>query len=110
MAKDKKKVIGQLEQAFALDCSIPEACYYAWIHKDTYYDWLKRDATLSDRFKALRNKPVLLARTEVIKGFKWNPELALKYLERKRKDEFSTKKEVNNNIHIKEINEEDLED
>jgi hypothetical protein len=34
----------------------------------------------------------------------------LKYLERKRKDEFSTKKEVDNNIHIKDINEEDLED
>ncbi len=65
-----------------------------WIHKDTYYQWIKADKELSDRLEALRNKPVLSARTSVVESFKAHPELALKYLERKRKKEFAERKEV----------------
>jgi len=43
---------------------------------------------------------VLLARQELIKGIKGNPEMALKYLERKRKNEFSLKQEIEQNTTI----------
>jgi len=95
---DNPETVKKLEQAFALDCSIPEACLYADICKQTYYNLLKDRPDLIDRFEALRNKPVLLARQELIKWLKDNPELALKYLERKRKDEFSTKTETDNKV------------
>ena len=36
----------------------------------------------------MRQKPVLRARMELIKGFAGNPAICLKYLERKRPDEF----------------------
>jgi hypothetical protein len=42
----------------------------------------------------LREKPVLIARQTVVKSLKDNPEMALKYLERKRKKEFSTRTET----------------
>ena len=100
---DKPETIHKLEQAFALDCSIPEACLYADICKQSYYNLLKDRPELIDRFDSLRNKPVLLARQEVIKWMKDNPELALKYLERKRKDEFSLKTENDTNLFVKEI-------
>jgi hypothetical protein len=35
----------------------------------------------------------------VVKSLKLNPEIALKYLERKRKNEFSTKQEVDENVN-----------
>ena len=95
---DNPEVIKKLEEAFALDCSIWEACFYADISIQTYYNIIDDKPELLDRFTALREKPVLMARQEVVKGFKWNPELALKYLERKRKNEFSTKTESDNNI------------
>lgn len=93
---DNKETIKKLEEAFALDCTILEACFYAEISNQTYYNLIQQRPELLDRFTALRNRPVLLARKEVVTSFKWNPELALKYLERKRRDEFSTKTETEN--------------
>jgi hypothetical protein len=49
---------------------------------------------------ALRNNPVLIARKTVVEACRTEPELALKYLERKRKNEFSTKQEVENKVDI----------
>ena len=95
---DNEKIINDLQQAFWLDCTIMEACYYAWISKQTYYNLLDYKPKLKEKFDSLRNKPVLIARQELVKGLTNNPELALKYLERKRKDEFSTRSEVNSNI------------
>ena len=97
--------ITKLEEAFALDCSIPEACFYANISKQSYYNHVGKGAKfkktcgftsieLFDRFEALRNKPILLARQTVVKSLKDNPEMALKYLERKSRSEFSTRVET----------------
>ena len=100
MTEEKVK---KLEEAFALDCSVGEALFYANISKQTYYNWIERKPELLTRFEALRNRPVLLARQEVIKWMKDNPELALKYLERKKKNEFSLKTEQETNLNINEI-------
>jgi hypothetical protein len=59
--------IKKLEEAFALDCSIGEACFYADISQATYHNWVNANPNLLERFNALREKPVLLARQEVIK-------------------------------------------
>ena len=86
--------IKKLEEAFALDCSINEACFYADISKVTYYNWIEKKPELLNRFEALREKPVLLARQTVVQAVKTNPDIALKYLERKKKAEFSTRSEL----------------
>ncbi|PNX51989.1 MAG: hypothetical protein BV456_00925 [Thermoplasmata archaeon M8B2D] len=93
VSKKKKDVLDKLEQAFSLDCTIEEACLHADINPSTYYVWVKKDKKLSERFTALRNKPILLARKTLVEGLKDNPELSLKYLERKRKSEFSLRME-----------------
>lgn len=87
------ELVGKLEYAFALGCSVTEACLYAGISRDTYYEWCKADTKLSDRMEELRESPILIARETVIKGIKRDPDLALKFLERRKKDEFSTKTE-----------------
>lgn len=91
MSEQKVK---KLEEAFSLDCSIWEACFYADISKQTYYNRLETKPELVDRFNALREKPVLIARQTVVKALTTQPDIALKYLERKRKDEFSTRTET----------------
>lgn len=100
MAKGQKKqkltpdTIRKLEEAFAIDASVLEACFYADISHDTYYRWIKENPELSDKFERLREKPVLTARQTVVKAISTDSDMAMKYLERKKKLEFSTRQEV----------------
>jgi len=80
--------VRKLEEVFAIDGTVEEACFYAEISRDTYYTWIKANPSLSDRFEALRNRPILKARQAVVKGLD-DKEFALKYLSKKKKDEFS---------------------
>lgn len=85
--------IRKLEEAFSIDASVKEACYYADISADTYYRWIKEYPKLSYKLERLREKPVLKARQTVVKSLD-NPDYAFKYLERKKKDEFSPRQEL----------------
>ena len=86
--------IQKLEQAFSIDATIKEACFYADISPQTYYNWIETRPELLERFNALREKPVLQARQTISDNLKNDPKVAQWYLERKRKEEFSSKHEV----------------
>lgn len=101
MAKDKggrptvmnEATVNKLEEVFSLDGTVEEACFYADISRQTYYDYLKRYPEYIDRVDALRQKPVLKARQAVVRGLD-SFDNGLKYLERKKKLEFSTRTEL----------------
>lgn len=95
--------IKRLEEVFSLDGSIEEACFWAEISKQTYYNWLKKNPKMGERFDALRERPTLKARKEVVSGIDNNPEFALKYLERKKKKEFSTQQNFDHTTDGKPI-------
>ena len=100
MAKGQKKqkqtpeVINLLEQAFSMDCTIGEACFYAGIAESTYYQWCVDDTKLSENFKRLKNKPVLKARQTVYKSLE-EPKYAFEFLKKKRPDEYGDKQTIN---------------
>ena len=83
----------KIEECAALGATIEEIAFYAGIHRDTLYDWIKKDKKLSDRIQELREKPILLARQTVVNGIKENYANAMDYLQRKRKAEFSLRTE-----------------
>ena len=87
------ETVKKLEEAFAIDASVEEACFYADITRQTYYNWIKENIDLAEKFDRLRQKPILKARQEVIKGLN-NYQNAMDYLKRKKKDEFSDRTEV----------------
>ena len=87
-------VIKKLEEAFSIGASIPEACFYADISVVTYYNWKKENEELFNRFDELKQKPIFKARAEVVKGLENNPEFALKYLAKKKRDEFGEKLDI----------------
>lgn len=87
------EVIQKLEQAFSLGCTDLEACIFAGISKSTLYNFQGENAEFLERKELLKETPVLLARQEVIKGLRNNPDHALRFLERRKKDEFSLKQE-----------------
>lgn len=94
------EVVAKLEQAFSLGCSDLEACLYADISKQSLYDYQAKYPEFADRKAMLKEKLILKARTVVADALNNKDENTAKwYLERKKKDEFSTK--VENETEIK---------
>ncbi len=106
------EVLSKLEYAFSRDCTDTEACFYAGISEAAFYHYQLEHPEFKERKEALKSKPVMQAREVVIDGIVGkpaeidpetrkiirgeipaNPELALRYLERKKKDEFSLRSE-----------------
>ena len=82
------ETIRKLEQAFSLGCTDLEACLFADIGKSTLYDYQEENPEFAERKARLKENPVLLARKSVVEALEGDPDLALKFLERKKKDEF----------------------
>ena len=93
MAKFTPETVKKLEEAFAIDASVPEACFYADISTVTYYAWIKEDPELKEKLNRLKERPVLKARQTINKDL-GNTETAKWYLARKKKLEFAERSEV----------------
>lgn len=86
------EVVTKLEHAFAIDSSVEEACSYADISRNTFYEHLKRNPQFQDRIDELRQRPVLKARQTVVQALD-QPSHAHWYLSRKKKLEFAERVE-----------------
>jgi len=100
-------VLSKLEEAFAWGCTDIEACLFSDISRQTLYTYLNEHPEFLDRKEHLKENPILLARSTVVRGIKGNPDLALRFLERKKKNEFSLKQE--HEIKLQEITPSDEE-
>jgi hypothetical protein len=89
--------IKKLEDAFMIGCSDLEACLAADISQQTLYNYQAANPSFLERKQRLKENPIMVARQSVYTSMRDNGELALKYLERKKKDEFSLKREVDIN-------------
>jgi len=92
--KSELDVVKKLEEAFALGCTDLEACLYADISKAAFYMYQSKHPAFLDRKELLKERPVLQARNSVINAMKRDGNLALKFLERKRKSEFALRTEL----------------
>lgn len=97
-----EEVVRKLEEVFALDGTVEEACYYANISRQTYYTHIKEKPELLDRFNELRERPILLARKTIV-GALSDPNHAFRYLEKKKKKEFGNAIEVTGNLTISQV-------
>ena len=87
-------IIAKLEQAFSLGASDLEACFYAGIGKTSLYRYQEEHPEFTERKKALKEKLVLKARSVVADALEnKDKQTAQWYLERRKKDEFSSRQE-----------------
>lgn len=94
-----EETLALLKEAFLLGMTDSEACLYAGdINPSTLYKYQDEHPEFSKRKEQWKQNPILEARQSVLKGIKRDPDLALKFLERKLKDEFSTKTESSVNL------------
>lgn len=89
-----QEVIDKLEQAFLLGCTDIEACLAADIAEKTLYNYQEKHPEFLQRKNRLKENPVYKARRSVVNALDKDPDLALKYLERKKKMEFSLRSEI----------------
>lgn len=104
------ETIDKLRTAFLMGCSDIEACLYADISKTALYRYQQEHKEFVDQKEQWKEQPVLKARFVVAKAIEDNDkDVAKWYLERKRKDEFSTKNELGGLLTIHQEVKPDLE-
>ena len=98
-----KDVLNKLETSYSMGCTDSEACFFAIISKQTLYNYQDKHPEFVERKEMLKEKLILKARSVIAESLNNKDENTAKwYLERKRKDEFSTKQENEVNLNIKQ--------
>lgn len=92
--------LNKLEQAFAIGASDKEACFYADISHETLYKYQRNNPGFIERKEALKLRPILQARQKVMDDISKDVATAKWYLERKLKNEFSTKVENDTTLKL----------
>ena len=96
--------VKKLEEAFSIGADVSSACFFANITRQTYYNWIKDDNKLKQRFDGLREKPVLKAFNTVYKDLD-NVETAKWYLQKVKSETFGDKTNLNvtNNLSEEDV-------
>ncbi|MDP4120867.1 MAG: hypothetical protein Q8876_07435 [Bacillota bacterium] len=98
MARPEKitdDIVRKLENAFARGFNVSEACDDAEISRDTYYKKIKKSKSFSDKMERAQTNLVRQAKINLAEAIKGGDLAESKYyLERKCKDEFSTRREL----------------
>lgn len=94
-----KDTLQKLEQAFSIGATDVQACFYAGISKATLYNYQEKHPEFVDRKEALKSNLAYIAKGVLAQSLREGKvDEAKWYLERKEKDEFSTKV-TNTNQH-----------
>ena len=94
---DRGKV-ERLVTGYKLDCKPAELRILAGISKDQLEYFKEQHPEFSSVLEDLRKVPTIKARTSLVRALESDPNLALKYMERKEADEFKEQKQVDVNL------------
>ena len=93
--KITEEIVQKLEEAFLQGLSDREACIYANIAPSTFYDYCSSHKDFSERKELLKENLKMKAKMNLARSIEdGNMTQSIWYLERKCKDEFSSKQEV----------------
>lgn len=88
-------VLLKLEYAFMRGLSDVEACLFADIGTTTLYEYCNKNPEFAERKEELKKHPTAKAKLNVAEAIEnQDVDISKWYLERKAKDEFSTKQEI----------------
>jgi hypothetical protein len=94
--------IGKLKEGFAQGFSVRNACIWADINQDTYFEYCKKHPKFSEQCKTLQQKPLIKSILVINKALNEGDVSTAKwYAERKAKDEFSLKTETEHTGEIR---------
>ena len=109
-SKMDEATVKLLEDIFKIDWTVSEACSYAWISRETYYNREKADKRFLDRMDKAKAYPFILARKTLMKGMQdGDNKSAIEYLKR-RDNRYKDKTEIDQTTRTIEITEDNLYD
>lgn len=88
-----ESVQNQLKQAFLIGATDDEACLVVGIAPSTLYKFQEKNPSFSEQKRLWKRSPVFRAKATIVRNLD-NVDVAKWYLERRAKDEFSTKQEL----------------
>lgn len=98
------EVIQKLELAFLKGMTDREACVYADIATSTLYNYCNENPSFSERKETLKQQPTAKARINVTEAIeRGDIGLSCWWLERKARDEFSTKQNIDADVGVKRL-------
>lgn len=99
-----EEVVQKLEFAFMRGMTDVEACLYADISRSTLHNYCEEHPEFLDRKEELKQHPTSKARLNVTEAIeKGDADMSKWWLERKAKNEFSTKQEIGGEIKVKRL-------
>ena len=89
------ETIRKIKEGFSQGFSVRNACIWADISQDTYFEYCKKHPNFSDQCKTLQQKPLIKSILVINKALNEGDVSTAKwYAERKAKDEFSLRQEI----------------
>lgn len=99
-----EEVLQKLEYAFMRGLTDVEACLYADIATSTLYNYCKENPEFLERKEELKQHPTAKARLNITEAIEnGNEDISKWWLERKVKDEFSTKQTIDGEVKVKRL-------
>lgn len=97
-------VVKKLEYAFMRGLSDTEACLFADISRATLYNYCNDNPEFLDRKEELKKHPTAKAKLNITEAIENGDEDMSKWwLERRAKDEFSTKQTIDGELKVKKL-------
>ena len=99
-----EETLNKLTFAFSKGLTDREACLYANIAPQTLYDYCNNNPDFAEQKELLKDQPKIQAKMNISEAIENNDKDTSKwYLERKAKDEFSTKQEIGGELKVKRL-------
>jgi hypothetical protein len=97
------EVVKKLKEAFAIDCTVVEACFYAEICAKTYYNWINKNPELLHEFERMKNTLPLKAKHNIAARIHTGDVgLSERYLSKKQPDQYGDKIKIEHSSEISE--------
>ena len=92
-------MVNKLLDGFRSDFTVEETCAYAWISKETFYQWIRADKQLADDVESARAYCFIMAKNNVRKWLnEWDKEYSLKWLKNRQNKIYSERNVEENKI------------
>ena len=92
-------VVAKLEYGFMKGLNVTECCHYADISRNCFYEYCEKNPGFKDRIEELRSYTSAKAKLNITEAIEeGDRDLSKWWLERKNRDEFSTKQEVSADV------------
>lgn len=92
-------VVSKLELGFMKGLNVTECCRYAEIGRNCFYEYLEKHPEFKDRIEELQSSPSTRAKLNVVEAIEnGDTDLSKWWLERKNRDEFSTKQDISADV------------